>query len=199
VSGRLPPAHDDAFLEAVRNPGVAHIVGRARGQIANPLDGRYGAFYPRLLQALIRRLVAMVDLDEIDAVLGIPEGGLVPAYAFAAEAGLPLVLATSSEPEMPGIITFKEDHVEAFEGTKRVYGLSAGQVVLIVEDEITTGNTIVNCVRALRNAGVHIDQVASVLAVDDPEALARLEAEGLTVHVAEWLPPDLTHRLDRIT
>ena len=40
---------------------------------------------------------------------------------------------------------------------KHVYGLSPGDQVIVVEDEVTSGRTVVNCVRALRAAGIHCD------------------------------------------
>jgi adenine/guanine phosphoribosyltransferase-like PRPP-binding protein len=187
----------DPLAAALQSLPVVHVVGRSRGQIGSPLDGRCGALRPHLLQPLIERLAHMVDLKGLDVVVGIPEAGNVPAYAFAALTGLPLVLATNLDLELPGLIDFSEEHALPAAREMHVYGLSAGQRALIVEDEITTGNTVLNCVRAMRAFGVHIDQVASVLAVDEPEARARLEAEDLRVHVAEWLPADLARRLDR--
>ena len=189
-----PPA---SLLAALQRVSVIRAIGRERGQLGSPLDGRCGApLRPEHLQPLIERLAGLVYLDGIDVVLGIPEAGNVPAYAFAAQTGLPLVLATNLELELPGLIRFTEDHVLPAARAMHIYGLSAGQNVLIVEDEITTGMTVLNCVRALRAAGVRVDQVASVLAVDDPEARARLAAANLRVHVAEWLPSHLAFRLE---
>jgi adenine/guanine phosphoribosyltransferase-like PRPP-binding protein len=159
-----------------------------RGQLAHPLDGRYGAMDTSTLNEHIRRLLDATPLDGIDFVLGIPEGGTAPAFAFAHEAGLPLVLASRFDNEAPGTIYFREPHNEPGADRFTIHGLRRGDRVLLVEDEITTGHTIVDCVRSLRAAGVAIDAVASLFAIDSPAMRERLDEERIALTVGQWLP-----------
>jgi adenine phosphoribosyltransferase len=176
---------------------VLEIIGRARAQLAPLIDGRYGAMDPAELRPAIAWLAQEADLDGVKYVLGIPEGGYVPAYAFAVETGLRVVLASVFQPDVPGVITFIEEHDKPPISGKHVYGLSAGDRVIVVEDEVTTGRTAVNCVRALRDAGIHCDQVATIYAADNPEMRARLAGEGIRLHAATLCESDTYERLYR--
>src|SRR5262245_5812450 len=114
--------------EIVRLP-VQPIVGRARGQVASPVDGRYGEMAPRDLQDAIARLAREVDLEGVHFALGIPEGGYLPAYAFALETGLRLVLASVWQPNAPGVVSFVEEHNNPSARGKHIHGLSRGDCV----------------------------------------------------------------------
>ena len=65
-----------------------------RGQLTHALDGRYQPLRPSELVAVIGDLAAGLDMRGIDYVLGFPEGGVVPAFAFAHLVDRPLVLST---------------------------------------------------------------------------------------------------------
>jgi adenine/guanine phosphoribosyltransferase-like PRPP-binding protein len=173
------------------------IVGRARGQLGSPVDGRYGPMRPDDLRVAVARLVPEVDLGGVKYVLGVPEGGYIPAYAFAAEAGLPLVLASIWQPDVPGVVSFIEEHNTPFLRGKHFHGLSPGDNVIVVEDEVSSGQTIINCVRALRAAGIRCDQVATIYAADDPAMRARVAAEGIRLHAASLCQADINERLYR--
>jgi orotate phosphoribosyltransferase len=69
--------------------------------------------------------------------------------------------------------------------------------VVVVEDEITSGNTVINCVRALRAAGIECDRVATIYVADDVNLRDRLAAEGLKVHAASSFSRDVGERLRR--
>jgi orotate phosphoribosyltransferase len=66
--------------------------------------------------------------------------------------------------------------------------------VVIVEDELTSGLSAVNAVRALRAAGVVIGEIASLFVIDHPSLWRRLEAEGVTLHAGLTLPPEYAPR-----
>jgi len=174
---------------------VQPIVGRARGQLASPVDGRYGPMDPDVLRQAAAWLATQIDLEGVKFVLGIPEGGYLPAYAFAAETGLRLVLGSIWQPSAPGVVSFIEEHNNANARAKHFNGLSAGDHVIVVEDEVSSGQTIVNCVRALRAAGIRCDQVATIYVADDPALHARIAAEGIRLHAAAHCQADVNAQL----
>lgn len=194
VGWDLGGALDGTSFEAGTPLGVLPIAGRRRRQIVNPFDGRYGAMDPTAVRLRVKHLAELAQLDGVGFVLGIPEGGNAPAFAFAEATGLPLVLAASQRPESPAI-RFAEPHVQAFERDKWIMGLAPGDSVIVVEDEVTTGRTIVDCVVALRSAGVRCDQVATLLAVDDAEMRRRLEEAAIRLYVAHWLDREILERI----
>lgn len=174
---------------------VVPIAGRARGQIGNALDGRYGTLDPNAMQQVMAWLAKQLDLDGVDYVIGIPEGGLVPAYAFAATIDRPVVLGTIWQPDIPGVVSFEEEHNPADRKGKHIMGLKPGDCVIVIEDELTSGRTLINCVRALRSAGIRCDQAGAIYAADDADLRARIAAERIALHVVGTFDQDLCRQL----
>jgi adenine/guanine phosphoribosyltransferase-like PRPP-binding protein len=143
------------------------------------------------LRRAIEVLIARVDLSGVNYVVGIPEGGMVPAYVAGSATGLPVVFASMWLPLGPGVISFSEDHDPPQVARKSIFGLSPGDHVIIVEDEVTSGRTVVNCVRALRAAKIRCDQVATIYASDDPLLPSRMEAESIRLHAACFFPKEI--------
>lgn len=155
------------------------IKSRLRSQLGTPLDGRYGAMEPKYLRKAVATLLKKVDLNGVKYIIGIPEGGTIPAYEFASSCGLMLILASHSEPCERNAIKFIEPHSYRDRQAKYIFGLEEGEKVIVVEDEITTGNTVINCVRSLRNAGVICEEVVAVYCSDDQSVHQKLKAENI--------------------
>jgi len=158
-----------------------------RGQLTHALDGRYQPLRPSELVAVVRELAAGLNMRGIDYVLGFPEEGVVPAFAFAHLVGRPLVLSTRFVLEGSGTISFDEPH-SGLGRTHYIQGLRADDRVVIIEDEVTTGRTLVNAVRALRQAGVRIDAAGALLAVDDAAMWRAMDDEHISLLVTSRLP-----------
>jgi len=133
---------------------------------------------PAAAARMASHLLACIDTRGIEVVLGIPEGGTIPAYAVAAAAGLPLVLATRTVVDLPARIMFEEPHVPD-QPAFSFYDLQPGTRALIVEDEVTTGRTIVNAVSALRGSGIEVRAIATFILVDPPATRKRLADAGI--------------------
>jgi adenine phosphoribosyltransferase len=175
---------------------VVPIKDRARGLLGHELDGRFRPMNPRLLHEVVQRLVAEVDLSDIDHVLGIPEGGTIVALEFARIAGLPLVLSSRMRADIPDTIYFEEPHSVTADRHNFVYGLRRGDRVVIVDDEINSGRTLVNAALALRAAGVEVDRIVVLLASADAETLARIRDAGLRLISAFTVPTDVGRALN---
>jgi adenine/guanine phosphoribosyltransferase-like PRPP-binding protein len=183
-----PPA--PGLAERLRDS--AHVVvarGEGRLQIAHALDARYAPLVPADLVAAVDRLADGIDVAGVDWIVGFPEGGLVPAFAFGLRTGLPVILATRLALERPGAVTFEEPH-SSLGTTHRLYGLRPGDRVVIIEDEVTTGRTIVNAVRALRRAGVAVEDAGTLLALDAASMWEAMRAERIRLHVVARVPAD---------
>ena len=165
----------------------------SRHHLLHPLNGRFQPVDHAALDALLHALAPRIDARGVDYVLGFPEGGSIPAYAFARLIHRPVILASRLPLQMPRIVRFEQPGAR-LGTTQYVYGIEPGQRVLLFEDELTTGHTAVNAARALRQAGVQIDQVATLLLIDHPALRQRLAAEGLTLHVGLTLPPEYAPR-----
>jgi adenine phosphoribosyltransferase len=171
------------------------VTGRSRAQLASALDGRYGALDPAALSNAVEWLSSEIDWTGVTHVLGIPEGGLVPAFALAQAAAKLAVFATNMQPQLAGVLNFDVARKPLSTPSKHVYGLSAGDRVVIMEDEITSGLTVIKCVRALRAGGVACSRVAALYAADDPGMHEHLAAEGLVLHTVARFPVGLAAQL----
>jgi adenine/guanine phosphoribosyltransferase-like PRPP-binding protein len=178
---------------------IATVADSPRGDLVSPYDARYVTLRPSELAPLIDRLVSAIDATTIDTVLAISESGVVPAFAFAAATDLPLVIATEAEAELPQAIAFDSGHDQARgrRRSRRIYPLSAGDSVIVVEHLTVTGDSILRCVSALRAEGIACRQAASLLAVDEEILFARLAAAQIELHVAALVPSETTRLLYR--
>jgi orotate phosphoribosyltransferase len=181
------------LMEALR--GRVRLVSGAAGRrkyLVHPFNGRFHAVDSDALDALLRSLASRV-VGAIDYVVGFPEGGSIPAYAFGRVVNRPVLLGSRLPIDAPDAIAFQQ--ADADLGTTHyLHGLAAGDRVLIVEDELTNGGMTVNAARALRKAGIVIDEVATLLAIDHPMLWRRMAAERLTLHVGVTLSRDYAPR-----
>jgi adenine/guanine phosphoribosyltransferase-like PRPP-binding protein len=166
--------------------------GRTR-YLLHPFNGRFCPVDHHELDALVGAIASRIDVSAVDYVIGFPEGGSIPAYAFERIVDRPVILASRLPLDVPGTITFEQPGT-IMGKTHHLLGLQAGDRVMIVEDELTNGDTAVNAVRALRRAGVSIDHIATLLAVDRPELWRRMSAEHLALHVGVILPAEYAPR-----
>lgn len=175
---------------------LVRLVPGANGHtrhLLHPFNGRFHPVDHAALEHLVRSLAQRIDVASVEYVLGFPEGGSIPAYAFGRLVDRPVILASRMPLDIADAITFEQPQA-GLGKTHYVYGLKAGNRVMIVEDELTNGRTAVNAVRALRRAGIVIDQIATLFAIDHPTLWRRMEAEGLTLHVGVVLPPEYAPR-----
>lgn len=123
---------------------------------------------PKVL-GLIARLMAEKMKDngiEADRIAGVVLGAVPLEAALALETGLPFVMVRKE----------KKDH-----GTgKQIEGdLSEGEVVLMVEDVVTTAGSCIKGIHVLRDTGADVKYVLSVIDREAGGAEA-LQAEGVT-------------------
>ena len=166
--------------------------GRKR-HLMHPFNGRFHPVDYAALEALVQSMVPRIDVSAIDYVLGFPEGGSIPAYAFGRAAERPVILASRLPLGLPDMIAFEQPGAR-LGTTQYLYGLRAGDRVMIFEDELTNGHTAVNAARALRAAGIQIEQVAALFVIDHPAMWRRISAERLTLHAGVTLPPEYAPR-----
>ena len=100
-----------------------------------------------------------------------------PKLAGVALGAVPLVAVTAVETGRPYVIARKQ--AKSYGTANRIEGrLDAGERVVVLEDIATTGNSAIDAVEALRDAGATVDRVLVV--VDREEgASERLAEHGL--------------------
>lgn len=148
-------------------------------RIVHELDGILGPVPPQALlhagSALWAEWTRHPQYTAPDLLLGLDAGGILPTVAVALASGLPYRLAWKLDLDLPGKRRFSEPHARRTDVF--AYGELTGARVLVIDDEITTGETIGNLIAVVRNAGATVAGVACL--VEDTRGGARLEGVPL--------------------
>lgn len=146
-----------------------------RERVIHSLDGLEDAVHPDALASAGTRLWELLvtevpeALGTVDFLLGLDAGGILPTVSLASAAALPYKIAWKLHLPLDGAVRFSEPH--AMRTDVFAYGIAPGQRMLLVDDEITTGRTLADLTRRLREAGAQ--PVAAACLVEDATQGAR--------------------------
>ncbi len=131
-------------------------------------DNRLTISYPEVRQAIFNGMVEQIKLhfSEADVIAGTATTGIPHAAWVAQNMELPMIY----------VRTKPKDHGQG----KQIEGvLKEGQKVVVIDDLISTGGSVLNAVRAVNNAGGKVIGVVSVFTYDLPAAEQNFMANGL--------------------
>ena len=131
-------------------------------------DNRLTISYPEVRQAIFNGMVEQIKLhfSEADVIAGTATAGIPHAAWVAQNMELPMIY----------VRTKPKDHGQG----KQIEGvLKEGQKVVVIDDLISTGGSVLNAVRAVNNAGGKVIGVVSVFTYDLPAAEQNFMANGL--------------------
>jgi adenine phosphoribosyltransferase len=151
-------------------------------RIVHHLDGILDDVQPGVLlrtgAELWNAWVQHSDFQPPDVLLGLDAGGMLPTVAISVASGVPYRLAWKLDLDLPAKRRFTEQHARRTEVF--TYGELAGRRVLIIDDEVTTGRTVLNLASVLQEAGALVVGVACL--VEDTAGDARTTLESA------WVP-----------
>ena len=113
------------------------------------IDLRLVPSYPHQFRKMIKNLQSLIDkktgLENFDALVSVPTGGLVIASALAIETVKPLIYVRNKSKE--------------YGTSKLIEGkLSSNMKLVMIDDVATTGNSILNGIKQLQEAGSIISE-----------------------------------------
>ena len=136
------------------------------------VDLRLVPSYPHQFRKMVKYLqdeiIKDIGLDKFDSLVSVPTGGLVIASALAIETVKPLIYVRS-KPKDPG----KSKSVEG--------KIQEGMKVLMIDDVATTGGSVVNGIKSLKEAKITVKD-AYVIVNRMEGADEALKDEGVTLH-----------------
>ncbi len=114
-------------------------------------DNRRTLSYPRIRTFIRQEIVKTIDenFGRPDLIAGVATGGIAPAALVAQELGLPLVYVRPKAKEHG-----KQNQIEG--------NLETGQSVIVIEDLVSTGNSSLIAVDALREAGCIVKGMVAI-------------------------------------
>ena len=131
-------------------------------------DNRLTISYPAVRQAIFKGMAELIKshFPETAVIAGTATAGIPHAAWVAEELGKPLVYVRSKP----------KDHGRG----KQIEGvLKAGQKVVVIDDLISTGGSVLNAVDAVNKAGAEVVGVVSVFTYQIPAATENFAAKGL--------------------
>ncbi|MBB1070122.1 orotate phosphoribosyltransferase [Limosilactobacillus sp. RRLNB_1_1] len=131
-------------------------------------DNRLTISYPEVRQAIFNGMAEQIKLHfpDTDVIAGTATAGIPHAAWVAQNMELPMIY----------VRTKPKDHGQG----KQIEGvLKEGQKVVVIDDLISTGGSVLNAVRAVNNAGGKVVGVVSVFTYNLPAAEQNFMANGL--------------------
>ncbi|MDQ7089422.1 MAG: phosphoribosyltransferase domain-containing protein [Methylococcales bacterium] len=141
---------------------------KKKWKIVHPWDGRFIPLSSEELFKEAKKLVKLLDTSNADYIVGFAEGGLIPAFAVSMVCDLPLIGSYRVRCKREHEMTFTEPHSER--PNHFIYGLKPNDRIIIIEDEITTGNTLINAMECFQQHGVDVVDIGTFILVETPES-----------------------------
>jgi orotate phosphoribosyltransferase len=140
--------------------------------------------YPDKAERLCRALAEAIreeGFEDVSKIVSPAVGGIIPGYETARHLGV------------PAVYTERQDGVFQL---RRGFELAPGERVLVVEDIVTTGLSIRECIEALRKLGADVVAAACLIDRSGGEAdvgvpLVALTRYKVPAYPADALPPEL--------
>jgi len=135
-------------------------------------DSMSYAIEPARLRRVAHSLCASLQLREKpDCVVGLAPGGIALSVAVAFDLDVKAVIAYKTKLGLDEEVRWREPHCQ--NSDFYLYGVRADTSIVLVDDEIDSGKTLLDCVLSLRKAGTRILAVGTAV-----EALHRGRSEG---------------------
>jgi uridine monophosphate synthetase len=137
------------------------------------LDLRLLVSYPSVLRLVAEAYVLLLDALRFDVLAAVPYAGLPIGTAVALQTGFPLI--------------YPRKEIKAYGTGKAVEGhWEAGQSAVVVEDLITSGDSILQAITALQEVELHVRD-AVVLIDREQGGRNRLQEQGYQLHAVMTL------------
>jgi len=130
-------------------------------RIIHSLDGLVDPLDPEKILKVIRCLSKKIDWKNVDYVVGFDSGGIIPSVFLSFVNKKPLLIAYKLNLDLPHRIKFLEPH--AVKKDIYIYGLKRGNRVVLVDDEIYSGDSMVEAIKELQKGGIIIKDIVCLI------------------------------------
>lgn len=158
-----------------------NYAGERQSFILHFCDGIHEAVDFAQLSLVIKWLVSQLK-DEFDYVISLDGPAQIPATALASHVSKPLRVATKADLDLQNKITFEEP---GSPNPVFLYDLPPGRVVL-VDNEIRTGRTVLSCIAAIRPHGIEVVAVLVPVGSTKYDVAAKFREQNILLLVHDW-------------
>ncbi len=143
----------------------------------HPISDGVPFLEPELLEEITAHIIQIADMD-IDRILTIEAMGIPLATSLSMRTGIPFSIIRKRQYALDGEIVISQKTGYS-KGELYVNSVKKGDRVLIVDDVISTGGTLLSLMTALRDAGVEISD--AIVVIERGEGASRLRDMGFNV------------------
>ena len=149
----------DILIKQLRNSKIVdkgdyRYIINSIGEQDPPLD-------PKILNDCAEKLIELINLDGVNKILTAETMGVPIATAISMKTGIPLIIATKREKRTPTDV--KINYVCGYEkGVLHFNSIHPGDKILMVDDLISTGGTIICMADAIKNLGATISDICVI-------------------------------------
>ena len=171
---------NDYIKEAFENKPVASVSGKR--YCINSLTDHLPITKPELLRQIIQEMSEKINTNDIDFLVGEEDRGGYLCALMAVAWNKPFTLTKWNPSELQGEVSigFRNAYTH---GNLYLNGIKEmkGKKVVIVEDIIDTGGTLISMINLLRSNGVEVAGVIAVAEKTDYQGKERVQKEtGIT-------------------
>jgi adenine/guanine phosphoribosyltransferase-like PRPP-binding protein len=141
--------------------------------ILNPLTEQIPATTPELLQAATDWIVEVGEFDRANKIAGEEDRGAILVASTSLATGLPFGMARWHPSGMEGQIAV-DFEMEYASGTMYLNGIEPGDKVIVVDDMISTGGTMLALIEAVKTAGADIVDIICVAEKLENDGVSRV-------------------------
>lgn len=145
----------------------------------NPVQGVSPPLQPDLLMEIARAIVRIADID-VDRIVTAEVMGIHISSLVSCLTGIPLVIIRKKEFGLPGEVKFmseksyrqtaKEEEVKLY-----INSIQKGDRVLIIDDVMSEGGTVIGMIKGLQKVGAIVKDV--VIVINRGRGLQRVKKE----------------------
>ncbi len=128
----------------------------------HPITDGIPAMKPQILREIVEVLKEKIDLSNLDKIVCVEAMGIHLATALSLETNIPFVVIRKREYGLPGETpVFQKTGYS--EQNLYINSIKAGEKILLIDDVVSTGGTMIATINALLNMGVDITETVAIV------------------------------------
>ena len=127
----------------------------------HPISDGVPVMNPQLLREVATKIIKIADMD-VDKIVTAEAMGIPIVTAISLYTDIPYVIMRKREYLLEGEIPVHQETGYS-KGELYLNGINKGDKVLIIDDVLSTGGTMVAIIKALERAGAHIKDIVCVI------------------------------------
>jgi adenine phosphoribosyltransferase len=128
----------------------------------HPISDGVPSIDPRMVEEIAEYILTITNIEKLDTILTVEAMGIPVANALSLKTGIPLTIVRKRPYFLEGEVELSQSTGYS-KGVLYINGLKKGDRIIIVDDVISTGGTLLALVKALKNMDVEVRDVISVI------------------------------------